>query len=76
MSRAAVAAGVAGKLGLQRMIHAVRSCRTIGKHDMIRNDALPTITVDPETYNVSLDGEHAYIEPARRLPLTQLYFIA
>ncbi|ACZ85680.1 urease subunit alpha [Streptosporangium roseum] len=76
MSQAGIEAGVPGKLGLERMIRPVRGCRTIGKQDMVRNDALPTIEVDPETYKVTLDGEHAAIEPATRLPLTQLYFIA
>ena len=34
-----------------------RGCRGIGKRDMKLNDALPSITVDPETYAVSADGE-------------------
>ncbi|WP_433212307.1 urease subunit alpha [Microtetraspora malaysiensis] len=76
MSQAAIAAGVPEKLGLERMIRPVRNTRTITKQHMIRNDALPEIRVDPETYNVTVDGEHATIEPARTLPLTQLFFLA
>ena len=57
-----------------------RSCRsaapaTIGKQDMVRNDATPVIEVDPETYRVTVDGEPAHIEPAATLPLTQLFFL-
>jgi urease subunit alpha len=42
---------------------------------MVRNDALPRIEVDPETYKVTVDGEPATIEPAERLPLNQLFYI-
>jgi urease subunit alpha len=37
------------------------------------NDALPKITVDPETYEVRADGEHLRCEPATILPLAQRY---
>ncbi|MCQ8193290.1 urease subunit alpha [Streptomyces rugosispiralis] len=75
MSQAAIAAGVPGELGLGRRIEPVRHCRTIGKQHMVRNDALPRIEVDPETYKVTVDGEPATIEPAERLPLNQLFYI-
>lgn len=45
----------------------------IVKKDMRLNDATPSIEVDPETYKVTVDGEIATCEPARKLPLTQLY---
>ncbi|GII83900.1 urease subunit alpha [Sphaerisporangium siamense] len=76
LPEAAIAAGVPEKLGLQRMIARVRHTRTVDKRHMLRNTALPRITVDPETYKVTVDGEHATIEPARELPLTQLFFLA
>ncbi|OIV39522.1 urease subunit alpha [Mangrovactinospora gilvigrisea] len=76
LSQAAIAAGVPDELGLERMTLPVRGTRTIGKQNMCRNDALPRIAVDPETYRVTLDGEVATIEPAARLPLNQLYFLA
>jgi urease subunit alpha len=37
------------------------------------NDALPTLEVDPETYEVRADGSLLRCEPATRLPLTQRY---
>lgn len=75
MSQAAMDENVPQKLGLERRIEAVRNTRKIGKRDMVRNDATPTIEVDPETYRVLVDGEHAYIEPAKKLPLNQLYYL-
>ena len=59
--------------GLTKKLEAVRNCRTIGKRDMQLNDALPKITVDPETYRVTADGEPLVCEPAAVLPLTQKY---
>jgi urease alpha subunit len=53
----------------------VRGCRAVGKKDMVRNDATPDITVDPETYEVRLDGELATVPPAETLPMSQLYFL-
>jgi urease subunit alpha len=75
LSQAAIDLNVPQKLGLERQIEAVRNTRKIGKRDMVRNDATPNIEVDPETYRVLVDGEHAFIEPASRLPLNQLYYL-
>ena len=75
MSQAGIAAGIPASLGLERRVLPVSRTRTIGKSDMVRNSALPTIEVDPETYKVSLDGHVATIDPAAKLPLTQLYFL-
>jgi urease subunit alpha len=60
-------------LGLAKRTLAVRGCRGIGKRNMRLNDALPTITVDPETYEVRADGELLQHEPAVRVPLAQRY---
>ncbi len=57
-----------------KRIEAVRNCRNIGKRDLKWNDALPTIVVDPETYEVRADGEVLTCEPALVLPLAQRYF--
>jgi urease subunit alpha len=63
------------QLGLRRRIEPVRRTRSIGKRDMVLNDALPRIEVDPETYTVKADGVHLTCEPARELPLAQRYFL-
>ena len=75
VSRAAHEDGIRERLGLQRIVEPVRGCRTVGKRDMVRNDAMPVITVDPETYEVRLDDELATVPPIDRLPLAQLYFL-
>jgi urease subunit alpha len=75
VSAAALAAGVPGRLGLGRRAVAVRRCRGLGKRDMVHNDALPRIEVDPETYEVRADGERLACEPARVLPMAQRYFL-
>jgi urease subunit alpha len=74
-SRAALDSGIRDRLGLERQVEAVRDCRKLGKADMVRNDRTPEITVDPETYEVRLDGELATVPPAETLPMTQLYFL-
>ena len=75
MSKAAVAAGVPGQLGLQKRVVAVEKCRAIGKADMVHNAAMPQIEVDPESYEVRADGELLTCEPAAVLPMAQRYFL-
>jgi urease subunit alpha len=75
VSQAALLAGLPQKLGLRKMIAAVRNCRRIGKKDMIHNSAMPKIDVDPETYEVRADGELLACEPAQALPMAQRYFL-
>jgi urease subunit alpha len=72
--RAELEGGLA-ELGLGKHIVSVKRCRGIGKRDMIHNDALPKITVDPETYEVRADGVLLRCGPASRLPLAQLYHL-
>ena len=66
---------VRGTLGLAKQTVAVQGTRTIGKADMILNDARPEISVNPETYEVRADGEVLTCEPLRELPLAQRYFM-
>jgi urease subunit alpha len=73
VSRLALDEGVPQRYGLSKQLTAVRRCRSIGKRDMRLNDALPKITVDPETYVVTADGEHLRSVPAKVLPLAQRY---
>ena len=73
VSARALAEGNLGALGLTKTLTAVRGCRGIGKKSMKLNDALPRITVDPETYEVRADGLLLRHEAAVRLPLAQRY---
>jgi urease subunit alpha len=75
MSRAAIEAGVPGKLGLRKRAAAVGRCRSVGKKDMVHNAAMPRIEVDPETYEVRADDELLTCEPVAVLPLAQRYFL-
>jgi urease subunit alpha len=75
LSRAAYDRGVAQHLGLCKQAAPVQQCRTLGKKDLIHNQALPHIEVDPETYVVKADGKVLTCEPARVLPLAQRYFL-
>lgn len=72
---AALEADIAHELGLHRSLAEVKNCRTIGKADMKLNDATPHIEVDPQTYEVRVDGDVVTSEPATSLPLAQRYFI-
>lgn len=73
LSEAAFQSDVAGQLDLKHDVAVVKNCRAIGKADMIRNDWQPTISVDPQTYQVKADGQLLECEPATTLPLAQLY---
>jgi urease subunit alpha len=75
VSQAAVEGGLPERLGLERWIEPVRGCRTIGKAQMVRNDATPEIRVDAETYQVSVDGKPATVEAADEVAMSQLYYI-
>ncbi len=75
VSAAALAADVPQRLGLARRAVAVSRCRGLTKRDMVHNDALPRLEVDPETYQVRADGELLTCEPARILPMAQRYFL-
>jgi urease subunit alpha len=75
MSQWALEAGIPQKLGLRRLIGAVRDARTVRKSDMVHNDWQPRIEVDPQTYQVRADGQLLTCEPAAVLPLAQRYFL-
>jgi urease subunit alpha len=75
VSEAGLRDGGLGELGLKRRLEAVKGCRSVRKTDMVLNDAMPKIVVDPETYHVTADGEHLTCEPARVLPMAQRYFL-
>ena len=66
---------VAVRRATGKMFKAVKRHRRVTKRDMLWNDALPKIEVDPETYQVKADGQLLECEPARELPLTQRYFL-
>jgi urease subunit alpha len=72
-SRLAVRNGTAKKLGLQKKLLPVKNCRRIGKADMLHNNLAPKIEVDPETYEVKVDGKLATVPAADKVSLGRLY---
>ena len=66
---------MAAQLGLDKRLVAVSGTRTVTKLDMVHNDYMPKIEVDPETYEVRADGELLTCEPAEVLPMAQRYFL-
>lgn len=75
MSQAAIEKGVPKKLGLEKMIRPVSGIRTLKKSDMKHNGETPNIDVDPQTYEVKVDGELITCEPAEVVPMAQRYFL-
>ncbi|XVJ48410.1 urease subunit alpha [Pseudomonas sp. UBT] len=75
ISQAAQAAGLPEALGLKKQIEVVKGCRNVQKTDLIHNDYLPDIEVDPQTYQVKADGVLLWCEPAEVLPMAQRYFL-
>jgi urease subunit alpha len=62
-------------LGLTKPLVAVKDTRRVSKKDMVLNDAMPVIDVDPETYQVRADGELLVCEPVAVQPMAQRYFL-
>ena len=60
---------------LAKTLLGVTNTRKIGKHSMVLNNTTPRMEVDPETYEVRADGRLLTCEPARVLPMAQLYFM-
>ncbi|MBV9734175.1 MAG: urease subunit alpha [Verrucomicrobia bacterium] len=75
ISQQAAESKIGERYGLQRQLVAVRSIRNLKKQDLIHNAWQPKIAVDPETYEVTADGELLTCEPAEVLPMAQRYFL-
>ncbi len=71
----ALEAGLGAKLGLKKALLPAKGTRSLSKRDMLRNDACPHMRVDPQTFDVFVDGVLATCEPASQLPLTQRYML-
>jgi urease subunit alpha len=75
IAQAAIDAGVPERIGLRKAAAAPHGTRSLTKSDLILNDALPEIRVDPETYRVEVDGELCTCEPMTRVPLGKVYVL-
>ena len=75
VSQAGLHGGMAKRLGLHKRLVPVMGTRALSKRDLILNDYLPHIEVDPQTYEVRADGQLLTCEAASVLPLAQRYFL-
>ncbi|CAA2105309.1 Urease subunit alpha [Methylobacterium bullatum] len=71
----AIERGLRDELGLRKALLPAHGTRTLNKADMLWNDACPDIRVDPQTFDVFVDGAIATCEPAKVLPLAQRYML-
>ena len=75
VSQVSLKNGKADSYNLQKIVLPVKNCRKISKKDLIHNDQTPEIDVNPETYEVKVDGVHITCEPLKELALAQRYFL-
>ena len=75
VNQSAVDSDIAGKLGLSKSLLAASGVRKLNKSHMLHNDACPDMEVNPNTFEVFVDGQLATCEPAREVPLAQLYML-
>lgn len=75
VSKISLEKNIVQQYGLQKIVLPVKNCRNIGKKDLIHNSATPQIDVNPENYEVKVDGIPVTCEPMKELPLTQRYFL-
>lgn len=75
VSKAAYENKVGEKLGLQKLLKPVKNIRQLKKPDMKLNGEMPKIEVDPQTYEVKVDGQMITCEAAEVVPMAQRYFL-
>ena len=74
-SKLAIRNGLSKKLGLKKKLFPVKNCRKIGKKNMLYNNLVPKIEIDPETYKVTVDGKLATTAPSQKLSMARLYHL-
>lgn len=60
VSDMAVAHGIGDRLSLGKEVAAVVGTRHVSKADMVRNDATPDVSIDPETFEVVANGKRLW----------------
>lgn len=75
VSQAGIDNNIAEKYGVKKKLVAVKGCRSVGKKDMIHNNAVPDIEINPENYEVTVDGKVITCAPLDVVPLGQRYFL-
>ena len=72
-SQLALDKGIESQINSKKKLVPVKNCRSITKKDMLYNDHTPQIEVNPETYEVKVDGKLATIDPAHKISMARLY---
>ena len=72
-SKLALEKGLESKLNIKKKLVPVKNCRSIGKKDMVYNNLTPNIEINPETYEVKVDGKLATVDPSEKVSLARLY---
>ena len=75
VSKVSLEKNIVQQYGLQKMVLPVENCRNISKKDLVHNDATPLIEVNPENYEVKVDGQPVTCQPVSVVPLAQRYFL-
>ena len=75
VSSLAIEADVANRLGVGKQMLPIKNIRRLSKRNMLHNDAMPSITVDPHTFEVRADGRLLSCEPVSTVPLSRRYFL-
>ncbi len=76
VSQASLDAGLQKRLNGHRRLQPVQNTRTVGKKNMLFNDATPPVRVHPVTHEVTINGKTIGIEPLRSVPLSRLYIVS
>ncbi|ELP9120757.1 urease subunit alpha [Campylobacter lari] len=75
VSKASLEANIPEKLSLKRKCVAVKNCRNITKKDLKFNDKVQDIEVNPQTYEVKINGELISSKSVDSLALARKYFM-
>jgi urease subunit alpha len=72
-SQLALDKGIESEIHSKKRLLAVKNCRCIGKKDMLYNDLTPKIEINPETYEVRVDGKLTTVDPTDKVSMARLY---
>lgn len=76
VSQASLDAGLKKRLQSNRQLQSVQQTRTVGKKNMLFNDAMPPVHVHPITHEVTINDERIAMEPLSHVPLNRLYIVS
>jgi len=74
-SQAAIQNNLAEKLHISKRLVAVKNTRNLSKKSMKLNDFVGDIHVNPETYEVRVNGNIIHSQAMTHLPMSQRYFL-